>query len=193
MKISVYLAAAPKAAKSTTDGKSHQVCFRIREGDADMRVRSGLLVNPSLWDSSIPGYRRTAKLPKEEIEAVNRQVCDVTRLIHDGYTPDRDASWLRSLVEKALNPNVDERDMKKEDYNSMIALFHRYFAGLHISKGRLGSIKTTASKLERYQAFRREIMGETSFTLDVHTITTAGIQEIWDYTMTEYRHYAEHP
>ena len=57
MKISVFLATAPKAAKKATDGKTRQVCFRVREGDADMRVRSGLLVDPSLWDSSIPGYQ----------------------------------------------------------------------------------------------------------------------------------------
>ncbi len=102
MKISVFLATAPKAAKKATDGKTRQVCFRVREGDADMRVRSGLLVDPSLWDSSIPGYRRTARLSKEEVETVNRQVSDITRLIHDGYTPDRDASWLRALVESVF-------------------------------------------------------------------------------------------
>ena len=49
----------------------------------------------------------------------------------------------------------------------MIALYHSYFAGLHISKGRLGSIIGTIKKLERYQAFRREVMGEVSFPLDV--------------------------
>ncbi len=67
-----------------------------------MRVRSGLLVDPSLWDSSIPGYRRIARLSKEEVETVNRQVSEITRLIHDGYTPDRDASWLRALVESVF-------------------------------------------------------------------------------------------
>ena len=71
MKISVFLATAPKAAKKATDGKTRQVCFRVREGDA--------------------GYRRTARLSKEEVETVNRQVSEITRLIHDGYTPDRDA------------------------------------------------------------------------------------------------------
>lgn len=170
MKISVFLATAPKAAKKATDGKTRQVCFRVREGDADMRVRSGLLVDSSLWDSSIPGYRRTARLSKEEVETVNRQVSEITRLIHDGYTPDRDASWLRALVESILNKNGESPDKRGKDANGMIALYHSYFAGLHISKGRLGSIIGTIKKLERYQAFRREVMGEVSFTLDVrHT------------------------
>ncbi|MDD6737420.1 MAG: hypothetical protein PUE03_04435 [Prevotella sp.] len=61
MKISVTLHKAPKKGE---DQNLRQVIFRVREGNNDLKVRTDLMADPTIWDDSIPGYRRTTKLGK---------------------------------------------------------------------------------------------------------------------------------
>jgi len=99
MKISVYLSSAPKG---SADIRLRQVCFRVREGAADLRTRTSLLADPEYWDETIPGYRRTSKLTAREIKELNKKIEDITVLIHEQYSENRDGSWLRSLVKNYL-------------------------------------------------------------------------------------------
>lgn len=104
MKISVFLATK---GKGTDDRRMRQVCFRVREGASDLRVRSGLLANEDYWDESIPGYRRTTKLPKGEINGLNKKIQDITVLIHEQFSENRDGSWLRGLVRNYLENGTE--------------------------------------------------------------------------------------
>lgn len=99
MKISVYLTSSGKVC---ADSNMRQVCFRVREGSADLRARSGLFADPDYWDADIPGYKRTTKLPKGEIKALNQKIEDITVMIHERYTEGCDGSWLRNLVKDCL-------------------------------------------------------------------------------------------
>ena len=89
MKISVYLTSVPKG---SADTRLCQVCFRVREGAADLRTRSSLLAYPEYWDETIPGYRRTSKLTAREIKELNKKIEDITVLIHEQYSENRDGS-----------------------------------------------------------------------------------------------------
>ena len=206
MKISVYLTSAPKG---SADIRLRQVCFRVREGAADLRTRSSLLADPEYWDETIPGYRRTSKLTAREIKELNKKIEDITVLIHEQYSENRDGSWLRNLVKNYLeNGNravISQNTPSKEahsqnaiqadnaDPDSMIEQMRRFNESRNVCKKRLCCMRGTLKKLERYQEYKRQIEGRKSFTLYLDNLTANDMQDIWDYIMDEYRHYAEHP
>ena len=206
MKISVYLTSAQKG---SADIRLRQVCFRVREGAADLRTRTSLLADPEYWDETIPGYRRTSKLTAREIKELNKKIEDITVLIHEQYSENRDGSWLRNLVKNYLengnraivlqNATFQEtrpQDAVQANYtdpDSMIEQMRRFNESRNVCKGRLCCMRGTLKKLERYQEYKRQIEGRKGFTLYLDTLSAADMQDIWDYIMDEYRHYAEHP
>lgn len=199
MKISVFLAAK---GKGTDDRRMRQVCFRVREGASDLRVRSGLLANEDYWDESIPGYRRTTKLPKGEINGLNKKIQDITVLIHEQFSENRDGSWLRGLVRNYLENGTENWvtsvsslsvEAPGSDKDCFIEQFRSFISGRKISKGRLCSMRGTLKKLERYQEYKRQIEGRKGFTLYLDTLTAEDMQDIWDYIMDEHIHYSAYP
>lgn len=206
MKISVYLSSAPKG---SADIRLRQVCFRVREGAADLRTRTSLLADPEYWDDTIPGYRRTSKLTAREINELNKKIEDITVLIHEQYSENRDGSWLRSLVKKYLvdcegvtdsnnAPSMEPQPQNAfqandADPDSLLEQFRRFNESRNVCKRRLCSLRGTLKKLERYQEYKRQIEGRKGFTLYLDTLSATDMQDIWDYMMNEYRHYEEHP
>ena len=89
MKISVSLHNAPKKGE---DQNLRQVIFRVREGNNDLKVRTDLMADPTLWDESVPGYRRTTKLGKGGTKAFNDKLQDIFRLIEADFTPIKNGS-----------------------------------------------------------------------------------------------------
>ena len=95
MKISVSLHNAPKKGE---DQNLRQVIFRVREGNNDLKVRTDLMADPTLWDESVPGYRRTTKLGQGGTKAFNDKLQDIFRLIEADFTPMRDGKWLKETI-----------------------------------------------------------------------------------------------
>ena len=197
MKISVYLISSGKVC---ADSNMRQVCFRVREGSADLRARSGLFADPDYWDADIPGYKRTTKLPKGEIKALNQKIEDITVMIHERYTEGCDGSWLRNLVKDCLAgedevtmPTVGHEAPVPEDEKSFVALFREYIAQSKVCKQRLSSINGTLKKIERFQLYNSEILGKKGFALCLDSLSATDMQDIWDYIMEEHRFYAMYP
>ena len=178
MKISVYLTSAQKG---SADIRLRQVCFRVREGAADLRTRTSLLADPEYWDETIPGYRNTSKLTAREIKELNKKIEDITVLIHEQYSENRDGSWLRNLVKNYLengnraivlqNATFQEtrpQDAVQANYtdpDSLIEQMRRFNESRNVCKGRLCCMRGTLKKLERYQEYKRQIEGRKGFTL----------------------------
>ena len=105
MKISVSLHNAPKKGE---DQNLRQVIFRVREGNNDLKVRTDLMADPTLWDESVPGYRRTTKLGKGGTKAFNDKLQDIFRLIEADFTPMRDGKWLKETINGYLHPVAEQ-------------------------------------------------------------------------------------
>lgn len=192
MKITVSLTST---AKSGSDNNLRQVCFRVREGDTDLRTRTELLANPEYWDGDIPGYRRTTKLSKEEIQSFNKRIADITALIHEGYNENCDGTWLRELVKRYLHPEdyVSGQDEAAEDGNCLIAHFRRYLSRHAVSKGRMCCMKSTLKKLQRYELYQRQMKGRKGFTLYLDTLEADDLRDIWEFIGQEYQLYESFP
>ena len=94
MKVKVTLHTAPKKGE---DKKLRQVIFRVREGGNDIKVRSDIMADPSIWDESVPGYRPTKKLPKGAMKEFNDKISGIIHLIGKlrGFGPPATAKSVR--------------------------------------------------------------------------------------------------
>lgn len=162
MKISVSLHNAPKKGE---DPNLRQVIFRVREGNNDLKVRTDLMADPSLWDDSVPGYRRTTKLGKGGTKAFNDRLADIFQLIEKGYNTVCDGKWLKETINGYLHPvkeepkpfsplpcEDDEKDITLEhlDEGSVPSWFKKFVDHADVCHGRKASYLSTIKKIRRY-------------------------------------------
>ena len=204
MKISVSLHNAPKKGE---DQKFRQVIFRVREGNNDLKVRTELMADPTLWDESVPGYRRTTKLGKGGTKAFNDKLQDIFRLIEADFTPMRDGKWLKETINGYLHPVAEqpkpftllpcednERDTLLEtlDKGTIPDWFMKYVEHCDVSHGRKACYLSTIKKLRRYELFKREFEGQKDFNLYPDTFTIDDLYDFYEYVENEYIYYDEH-
>lgn len=204
MKISVTLHKAPKKGE---DQNLRQVIFRVREGNNDLKVRTDLMADPTIWDDSIPGYRRTTKLGKGGTKAFNDRLQDIFRLIEADFTPMRDGKWLKETINGYLHPEEKkeekfsplpcedkEKDTTLEhlDDGSVPAWFMKYAEVSDVCHGRKQSYYSTIKKIRRYELYKREFEGIEGFNLIPDTLTIDDLYDFYDYVEKEYIYYEDH-
>ena len=190
MKISVTLHKAPKKGE---DQNLRQVILRVREGNNDLKVRTDLMADPTIWDDSIPGYRRTTKLGKGGTKAFNDRLQDIFRLIEADFTPMRDGKWLKETINGYLHPEEKkeekfsplpcedkEKDTTLEhlDDGSVPSWFMKYAEVSDVCHGRKQSYYSTIKKIRRYELYKREFEGIEVFNLIPDTLT---IDDLYDF------------
>ena len=203
MKVTVTLHNAPKKGE---DEKLRQVIFRVREGGNDIKVRSDIMADPSIWDESVPGYRPTKKLPKGAMKEFNDKISGIIHLVENEYTPMCDGKWLKETINAFLHPveekakfqpllcEDDETDMTLDnlDEGSFPAWFKKYVAVADVCKGRKATYLSTIKKIRRYELYKREFEGQTCFNLYPDTFTIDDLYDFFDYVENEYIYYNEH-
>ena len=204
MRITITLHNAPKKGE---DAKLRQVIVRVREADKDIKVRTDLMADPTIWDDTVPGYRRTTKLGKGGMKAFNDKIADIIRLIEKDFTPSCDGKWLKETINGYFHP-VEEKpkpfsplpceDCEQDttlqhlDEGSVPAWFKKYAEVSEISQGRRNSYFSTIKKLRRYELFKREIEGIGGFSLRPDTFTIDDLNDLFDFIEKEYLYYDEH-
>lgn len=204
MKISVSLHNAPKKGE---DQNLRQVIFRVREGNNDLKVRTDLMADPTLWDESVPGYRRTTKLGKGGTKAFNDKLQDIFRLIEADFTPMRDGKWLKETINGYLHPvaeqpkpfsplpcedNEKDTSLENLDKGTVPDWFMKYVEHCDVSHGRKACYLSTIKKLRRYELFKREFEGQKDFNLYPDTFTIDDLYDFYEYVENEYIYYDEH-
>lgn len=192
MKISVTLYKTPKKGE---DPNLRQVIFRVREGNNDLKVRTDLMADPTIWDDSIPGYRRTTKLGKGGTKAFNDRLQDIFRLIEADFTPMRDGKWLKEIINGYLHPEEKkeekfsplpcedkEKDTTLEhlDEGSVPAWFMKYAEVSDVCHGRKQSYYSTIKKIRRYELYKREFERIEGFNLIPDTLTIDDLYDFYD-------------
>lgn len=62
------------------------LCFRLRDKDVDLKVRSDIEVMLDYWDNDALSYRRTKKLPSDEQKKVKFWCRPLQRLLASSIT-----------------------------------------------------------------------------------------------------------
>lgn len=189
MKVSIYLKPVKKAGTDAASAMSN-ICFRVRAKGVDIKAVSEITVYDKYWDNDAVAYRRTTVVSVEEQKRIPQQIAAVIAEINRSFDAGRaNGDWLRQTIEDALQPaRVYERRLP-----SMVSRIHEYRETHEGAARTQASILDFERKIIRYQAYRREIDGETGFTLFAERLTLEDMNDFREYLVDEHLLREEHP
>lgn len=80
------------------------LCFRLRDKDVDIKVRSDIEVMLDYWDNDALSYRRTKKLPSDEQKKVKFLVQTITTALSEQYnSATADVAWMKNVIDECVN------------------------------------------------------------------------------------------
>lgn len=193
MKVSVYLRPVRKAVAgigADAGSAMSSICFRVREKGVDIKAVSPLTVYGKYWDNDALAYRRTTVVPAEEQKRVPQQIAAIIAEINRSFDVSKaNGDWLRQTIEDALQP---ARAYERK-HPTMLARIREYRETHDGATSTRAGILDFERKIMRYQTYRREINGETDFTLFVERLTLEDMHDFRDYLVNEHLLREEHP
>ena len=181
MKISVYL----KKCSATTSN----ICFRVREKNVDIKVVSPIVVHDKYWDADTLCYRRTTAVTAIEQKRVPEQIAAIIERAEKTFSEKADGKWMKQVIEDVLHPaRAFERD-----HPNLLHRIHEYlekYDGAERTKEHIVRFERT---MTRYHEYRRELLGDTDFTLFVETVTLGQMNDFREYVANEYLLRQEYP
>ena len=166
------------------------LCFRLRDKDVDLKVRSDIDVMLDYWDNDTLSYRRTKKLPSDEQKKVKVLVQTITTALSEQYnSATADVAWMKNVIDECVNPT----SKSTETLTTVVSRMEQYIAEHPMSPKSALVYKPTIKKLQRYEAYKREVEGEEGFTLYCETIRPEDYIDFREYVINEYIHYNDYP
>ena len=166
------------------------LCFRLRDKGVDIKVRSDIEVMAEYWDNDILAYRRTKVIPSDEQKNTKALVKSIIDTLNDSFNSETsDVSWAKSVIDNCVNPVANDNT----GLTTVIYRMEQYLAEHPMSKGSVLAYKPTIKKLQRYEAFKREIEGKEGFTLYCETIRPEDYLDFREYIINEYVYYNDYP
>ena len=165
-------------------------CFRLRDKDVDLKVRSDIEVMLAYWDNDTLSYRRTKKVPSDEQKNVKVLVQSILTNLAEQYNPaTADVTWMKTIIDGCLNPT----SKASKALTTIVSRMEQYITEHPMSPKSALVYKPTIKKLQRYEAYKREIEGEEGFTLYCETIRPKDYLDFREYVINEYIHYKDYP
>lgn len=162
------------------------LCFRLRDKDVDLKVRSDIEVMLDYWDNDALSYRRTKKVPSDEQKKVKVLVQAITTALSEQYnSATADVAWMKNVIDECVNPT----SKSTETLTTVVSRMEQYITEHPMSPKSALVYKPTIKKLQRYEAYKREIEGEEGFTLYCETIRPEDYLDFREYVINEYIHY----
>lgn len=166
------------------------LCFRLRDKDVDLKARSDIEVILDYWDNDALSYRRTKKIPSDEQKKVKFLVQTITTALSEQYnSATADVAWMKNVIDECVNPT----SKSTETLTTVVSRMEQYIAEHPMSPKSALVYKPTIKKLQRYEAYKREIEGKEGFTLYCETIRPEEYLDFREYVINEYVHYNDYP
>ncbi len=188
MKISIIT----KECKSKVEDnlRKGNLCFRLRDKGVDLKVRSDIEVLLDFWDNDSISYKRTKQVPADEQKRTKdlvRSIIDVLSEEYDAATAD--VAWVKKVIDNCVNPISESR----KNLSTVISRMQQYISEHPMSPKSALVYKPTIKKLQRYEAYKREIESKDGFTLFCETIRPEDYLDFREYVINEYIHYNNYP
>lgn len=196
MKITTYLTdckrkvaePSPLLENIGSEGNAY-LCFRLRDKNLDIKVRTDILVMSEFWDNDIPGYGKTRKLSSAAKKKVNILVADIINKLSDEYDAETaDSVWVKEVVNRCMFPELEQ----KRSTPTFIDRFEQYLREHTMAQKSYDIYMPTLKKLKRYEAYKREIEGMDDFHLYVETITADDYHDFEEYIQSEHELFKEY-
>jgi hypothetical protein len=103
MKITVTTKAI-KSKEEDAPNKAH-LCFRLRDKEVDIKVRSDIEVMTDYWDNETLSYRRTKVVPSDEQKQVKALVKSIIDTLTDSFdSATADVTWAKAVIDSCISP-----------------------------------------------------------------------------------------
>ena len=166
------------------------LCFRLRDKDIDIKVRSDIEVLTDYWDNDMLSYRRTKKVPSEEQKRVKAFVQSILTALNEQYdSATADVVWMKGVIDKCTNPAEEQ----KPSFTTIASRMEQYITEHTMSPRSALTYKPTIKKLQRYEAYKREVEGMDDFALYSESARPEDYLDFREYVINEYIHYNEYP
>lgn len=173
------------------------VYIRVRDGRGkDIKVSTSMYIDPIYWDSKIPGYKNTNKVPKEVREKFNNTLKEMIAYVEANVDKDVTCPVLTAIIDDFLHPDRKSKEnTEAEDTTPWgSGFFDRAEQYLTEYKTKNASgIRAVFRRLERLEAWKREMEGDTDFRYEVSTFGAEQLEEYMKYVTEEYDLYVKHP
>ncbi len=188
MKITVTL--KPVKSKEKDAQQKAFLCFRLRDKDTDIKVRSDIKVVVDYWDETSLCYRRTRTIPSDEQKRTKVLVKDILdTLSHEYDFATANVTWMKDVVSRCTNPT----EKKVVGLATVTSRMEQYITEHQMSPKSALVYKPTIKKLHRYEAYKREIEGKDGFMLYCETIRPEDYLDFREYVVNEHIHYSDYP
>ena len=166
------------------------LCFRLRDKDIDLKVRSDIEVLTDYWDNDTLSYKRTKKVSSVEQKKIKALIQSILTVLNEQYDYNTaDVVWMKSVIDDCMNPKME----RKETLTTVVSRMEQYIAEHPMSPKSAAVYKPTIKKLLRYEAYKREIEGKEGFTLYCETIRPEDYLDFREYVINEHVHYNDYP
>ena len=92
------------------------VYIRVMFGrDKDVKVSTSMHIDPIYWDSKIPGYKNTKKVPKEVREKFNNTLKEMIAYVEANVDKDVTCPVLTAIIDDFLHPDRNSKENAKTE------------------------------------------------------------------------------
>ena len=189
-----------RTTKKTREGEKVPLYLRLADGRFYLsHLKTRIMVNPAIWDSSLGAIKKRAVCSEEERETVDGEVEKLRTYIRNAYVTDKERGRVKKgWLEKALEDYYSgkERGPKKrvKKGETLESLFDKYLEGRDPKLSRTKHYRVLGRILLRYTEYVRLSQPKQSkYVFDVKAITTEDLNAIYDYIVGEYKIVEEYP
>lgn len=189
-----------RTTKKMREGEQVPLYLRLADGRFYLsHLKTKIMVNPAIWDSSLGAIKKRAVCPEEEREAVDSEVEKLRTYIRTAYVADKDSGRVKKgWLEKALEDYYSgkERGPKKrvKKGETLESLFDKFLEGRDPKLSRTKHYRVLMRILQRYSEYvRLSQPRQSKYVFDVKSITTEDLNAIYDYAVNEYQIVEDYP
>lgn len=189
-----------RTTKKMREGEQVPLYLRLADGRFYLsHLKTKIVVNPAIWDSSLGAIKKRAVCPEEEREAVDSEVEKLRTYIRTAYVADKDSGRVKKgWLEKALEDYYSgkERGPKKrvKKGETLESLFDKFLEGRDPKLSRTKHYRVLMRILQRYSEYvRLSQPRQSKYVFDVKSITTEDLNAIYDYAVNEYQIVEDYP
>lgn len=189
-----------RTTKKTREGERVPLYLRLADGRFYLsHLKTKIMVNPVIWDSSLGAIKKRAVCPEEEREAVDSEVEKLRTFIRTAYVTDKERGRVKKgWLEKALEDYYSgkERGPRKrvKKGETLESLFDKFLDGRDPKLSRTKHYRVLMRILQRYSEYvRLSQPRQSKYVFDVKSITTEDLNAIYDYAVNEYQIVEDYP
>jgi integrase len=180
------------------------VYVRVRDGrNVDYRVPTGMYIDQTHFDPSVPGYSKKSDAPQEVKDEFNKQLADLLLLVSNAYHPGVTLDYMNHVVSSYFDgTDIDDAESSEvvceetqtKGKETFFDLFDEYLRQKEANgKPGVDAYRAIYRRLQRYETWQREMEGRNDFTLSTETFGAGELESYMRYVQNEYCYFVEHP